>query len=332
MTATALRRPPEGAPVVDESRLDRACDMYRRLIGADPTRAARYELTKPDWSRAYVDLLFRAGRSHAGLAERISRVHGGRLEGLRIAEVGCGFGRMAIELAYRGARVVGVEVGREYLEIADTLAGAFGSGQGLRLVCGCAEALPLPSDAFDFVWSDQTIEHVRDVPAALSEMVRVLRPGGLLMVRCPNYLRPWMREPHLAVPWPPFLPRPCYRRLIRLSYGRRGRELASRMALPDARRLVEEATRGALAEMASLNFLTPQQVASYLRRLEGVDWRHVRAVGATHAGLAKRPLAWLFRALHLDTLVAGAILVAATKDDAHGARSLARVDRLWHLQ
>lgn len=91
-------------------------------------------------------------------------------------DVGCGTGRIAAELARRGARVWGVEPSAEMLERARA---AVPRGVGLRL--GTAEALP-----FRDAWFERAllhlVVHLLDRPRALPELRRVLTPGGRLAV------------------------------------------------------------------------------------------------------------------------------------------------------
>ena len=54
------------------------------------------------------------------------------------------------------------------------------------MVCGVGEQLPFAQGYFDLVLSHEVIEHVQDDRQALAEMVRVLRPGGRLVLFCPN--------------------------------------------------------------------------------------------------------------------------------------------------
>jgi ubiquinone/menaquinone biosynthesis C-methylase UbiE len=52
-----------------------------------------------------------------------------------------------------------------------------------RLVTGDVHDLPFPSGSFDVVHAHQVLQHVADPVAALREMVRVCRPGGVVAVR-----------------------------------------------------------------------------------------------------------------------------------------------------
>ena len=55
-------------------------------------------------------------------------------------------------------------------------------------VCSIAALTPIASEAVDAVWSSHNLEHIyrHEVPAALSEFCRVLKPGGLLLLTIPN--------------------------------------------------------------------------------------------------------------------------------------------------
>jgi SAM-dependent methyltransferase len=55
-----------------------------------------------------------------------------------------------------------------------------------RLLAGQAEALPFASSAFDMVLSNEVLEHVTDDRQAMREIMRVLRPGGRLILFVPN--------------------------------------------------------------------------------------------------------------------------------------------------
>ncbi len=55
-----------------------------------------------------------------------------------------------------------------------------------QLTCAAAEALPFPANSFDLLLSHEVLEHVRDDRQAVSEMARVLKPGGRLVVFVPN--------------------------------------------------------------------------------------------------------------------------------------------------
>ena len=101
--------------------------------------------------------------------------------GERVLDVGCGEGWFASELVRAGASVVGIDVAEEPLRRARQRDGAI-SGRPARR-SGLGSWTPtgrgrLQDASFDVVWAGETIEHVADTAGWLSEVRRVLGPGG----------------------------------------------------------------------------------------------------------------------------------------------------------
>jgi SAM-dependent methyltransferase len=106
----------------------------------------------------------------------------------RILDAGCGTGGTTRELRRYG-EVVGVDLAWEALQPARE--------RGLRnLARGSVESLPFRSDSFDVVTSFEVIYHlgVANDGRAFQEVRRVLRPGGLLLLRLPAH--DWLRGEH----------------------------------------------------------------------------------------------------------------------------------------
>lgn len=133
----------------------------------DPERAAR--LGEPSY-------VWRAGqerRLRMMLQAAADRLHG------RVLENGCGVGMYAHRLqAHSRGQVIGLEY--------DLPRAAQARALGVSTVNAAGEALPFPDASFDLVVSHEVIEHVADDALAVREMVRVLRPGGRLVLFCPN--------------------------------------------------------------------------------------------------------------------------------------------------
>jgi 2-polyprenyl-3-methyl-5-hydroxy-6-metoxy-1,4-benzoquinol methylase len=104
--------------------------------------------------------------------------------GDRVLDVGCGEGRFAAELARVGASVVGIDVAEEPLRRARALE----PDLDLRLVDD-EGPWQLADSSFDVVWAGEVIEHVLDTAAWLSEIRRVLRSAGVLLVSTPAHSR-----------------------------------------------------------------------------------------------------------------------------------------------
>src|SRR5882762_8893361 len=135
--------------------------------------------------------------------------------GASILDVGSGVGGFVVDCRQLGYRAFGVEPDRIgagarltsiQIAVRRVSSNVFTSAVG--------EALPFPDKAFDLVTLNQVVEHVRDQLAVLREAVRVLRPGGVLYVNCPNYLR--FYEPHYKIFWLPLMPKSVGRLYLRL--------------------------------------------------------------------------------------------------------------------
>ncbi len=113
----------------------------------------------------------------------------GSVENERILEIACGRGGFSRLLASRGAHIVGADFSISALRIArQRLQGRPARPVPPMLAQADAQSLPFSTNSFDVVISCETIEHLRDPRAAVREMARVTRPGGLLYLTTPNYL------------------------------------------------------------------------------------------------------------------------------------------------
>jgi 2-polyprenyl-3-methyl-5-hydroxy-6-metoxy-1,4-benzoquinol methylase len=104
--------------------------------------------------------------------------------GLRVLDLGCGAGEFTFALARAGAKVIGVDVA----EAALRRARARDASLDLRLT-PVDGPLPLADNSFELVWASEVIEHVADTAPWLSEIRRVLVPGGVLLLTTPNHSR-----------------------------------------------------------------------------------------------------------------------------------------------
>src|SRR5206468_11806931 len=96
-------------------------------------------------------------------------------------------GTITVDLAERVApgRVTGLDVSADPLDEARGLAQA--RGVAVSFEVGDVYALEAPDDSFDVVHAHQVLQHLSDPVAALREMARVCRPGGLVAVRDVDY-------------------------------------------------------------------------------------------------------------------------------------------------
>ena len=96
-----------------------------------------------------------------------------------VGDLGCGSGRIAAAIAPYAHSVVGVDSSPEMLDVARSRLAGFGN---VQLVEGRIESLPLESASLDLALVVHLLHHVADPSAALSEVARVLRPGGRLVI------------------------------------------------------------------------------------------------------------------------------------------------------
>jgi 2-polyprenyl-6-hydroxyphenyl methylase/3-demethylubiquinone-9 3-methyltransferase len=98
-------------------------------------------------------------------------------QGKTALEVGCGGGILSEEIARMGFYVTGIDPSEHSLQIATSHAKA--SSLRINYEKGIGEALPCPDNSSDIVFCCDVLEHVRDVPKVVSEIFRVLKPGGI---------------------------------------------------------------------------------------------------------------------------------------------------------
>ena len=87
-----------------------------------------------------------------------------------------------------------------------------------RILNATGEALPFPDASFDIVYSTNVLEHTNDPAQVLREAVRVLKPGGVLQIICPNYLSYF--DGHYAAFHPPIFSNAFFRWWIKWVWRR----------------------------------------------------------------------------------------------------------------
>jgi SAM-dependent methyltransferase len=108
-------------------------------------------------------------------------------QGEEVLDVGCSQGIASLLLAREGRRVVGVDRELEALEFARSrlLAEEAAVQERTRFILGEAGALPFEDASFDTVLLGEVLEHQVQVRPPLDEALRVLRPGGRLVITVP---------------------------------------------------------------------------------------------------------------------------------------------------
>jgi len=114
--------------------------------------------------------------------------------GDRVLDMGCGAGRHAFEVFRRGGDVIAFDQdGDELAGVLDLFgamreAGEVPLGAEADIKQGDALSLPFVDGEFDRVVAAEVLEHIPDDEAAISELTRVLRPGGTIAVTVPRWL------------------------------------------------------------------------------------------------------------------------------------------------
>jgi len=103
-----------------------------------------------------------------------------RFPGKRLLEIGFGLGSDLMQFVRGGCEAHGIDLTPRHVEL--TRRRFCAAGMRAHLTQGDAEFLPYASEAFDIVYSFGVLHHTPDMPAALSEIHRVLQPGGTLIL------------------------------------------------------------------------------------------------------------------------------------------------------
>ena len=108
--------------------------------------------------------------------------------GMRLLDVGCGPGTITADLAERVApgQVVAIEREQPVVDEAATVSSERGLSN-VTVELGDVYALAYDDDSFDVVHAHQVLQHLSDPIAALAEMRRVTRPGGIVAARDADY-------------------------------------------------------------------------------------------------------------------------------------------------
>lgn len=120
--------------------------------------------------------------------------------GLRVLDVGSGLGGSARYLAVEHrCRALGIDLTKEYVDVANALAELVGLKGTVEFRQGSALEIPFDDGAFDVVWTEHVQMNIADKRAFYAEMARVLAPGGRLLFH--DIFQGAGGPPHYPVPW-----------------------------------------------------------------------------------------------------------------------------------
>lgn len=146
----------------------------------------------------------------------------------RLLDLGCGTGYSSQQLSRLGFEITGMDISPKFLGNASSKIDVH-----LHFAVGDALELPFADQSFDGVSSYCMMEHVIDVAKAFGEIQRVLRPGGRLVIICPNY-------------WSPVIPLKALIHLLRKGYG----FLSFYETIPEALAGIVKTTLGTVSKLA----------------------------------------------------------------------------------
>ena len=241
------------------SMSSRVAEPLAGRLAAFYTRYYRDTLGIPGW-REIVDVRLDDAAYETQRLAQLERAIGRGVKGSQLLNVGCGAGGFSACAASAGATVVSVDVSAEAVALTAARVPEHAAA------VAAAERLPFATASFDILYCFSTLEHVEDRRRAVSEMLRVLRPGGALYLHAPHRFACF--EGHYKMFWLPGLPP----RLARLYLALRGRPTAflatlQPTTLGECRRFVEAAGGRVVRVLAD----------DARRRVGGPLWPIVRA-------------------------------------------------------
>lgn len=248
---------------------------WEKFARTDPMWAV---LTLPDkaGNRWNQDEFFRTGREEVDAMLEHVRAHCPGLKRGRALDFGCGPGRITQALALHFDAVVGVDISRPMLDLAQTQ-----NRHGARISYfhnTRSDLAAFSSGSFDFICSVITLQHIAPEFSRryIAEFMRTLAPGGVALFQVPYRTPPVVPEERLKFStWPPTL----LRRIVRI---------AKRRVVKFHRRWLG---REPLMEMHSLS----RDEVAEIARHAGVEMIDVRSHGgggsdyASYAYLVRRP-------------------------------------------
>jgi ubiquinone/menaquinone biosynthesis C-methylase UbiE len=176
----------------------RYAPTYNELIGHETA----YMLTGRARGKRMVTMFLERLSERAGMA------------GKEIAlDIGCGMGAGLSMLAETFEQVVGMDPSLPDLILARKALETQGF-RNFRLIQAYGQRMPFPDMSFDHISSVNVLEHIFDLDPVLSEVFRVLRPGGGFAADSRNRFDLFLPEPHVKLRWVGWLPRGWAKRYV----------------------------------------------------------------------------------------------------------------------
>jgi len=127
-----------------------------------------------------------------------------KLEKCKVLDIGTGSGHIAHELSKSVKNMSSVDIVDERKE-----------KKGYEFLAVKDESLPFDDETFDVVITNHVVEHTPDQNKHLSEIYRVLKPGGTIYLATTN--KYWLTDPHYKLPFISWLPRAASSKYLKIS-------------------------------------------------------------------------------------------------------------------
>src|SRR5215210_751186 len=114
------------------------------------------------------------------------------ITGKKVLDTGCGLGYGPEYMSAYATEVVGIDYDKEVIE-EDRI--TYADKKNISFVQGAIPPLPFPDNSFDVVTSFQFIEHIHQRQEFTKECLRVVKPGGKVLITTPNIKRSLARNP-----------------------------------------------------------------------------------------------------------------------------------------
>ncbi len=150
-------------------------DRFRRLLVKQPRTASTAELRKYFNQAASDEEHYPSTIDPRIFHVKLVLDHMGDLNGKLVADVGCGKGRFArvIKDRYPSSRVFAIDIAEAMLAHVPN---------GIYRAAAAMTALPLSSGSCDGAYATESLEHAVDIPKAVEELCRIVKPGGRIAI------------------------------------------------------------------------------------------------------------------------------------------------------
>ncbi|MBN1493058.1 MAG: class I SAM-dependent methyltransferase [Candidatus Omnitrophica bacterium] len=160
----------------------------------------------------------------AGIWQRIREYSDAQIkprDQINILDWGCGRGRTVTRLLEVGFNAYGVDTNELYLTNGRPLLAKRGYDEDERLLA-VQETKRFQDGYFDIIFTQQVIEHIRDIEAVISEMARLTKSGGIGIHEFPG--KYCIKESHLHIPFVHWLPKNLLRKIYLSTFFRFNKE------------------------------------------------------------------------------------------------------------